>query len=98
MNEHQKDVFNNRAFPVEAEEICCDNCYERIIFHLKDQKGNEYSLGLLSVLEMLEYAAKIGEIPKLPISWCVQIEHSFEIGFDEDATYFDQENLKSRNS
>lgn len=56
MTEHEtKEIFFNRAEAEDAEHICCDNCFEQVVFLLKD-KDHEFSIGLTTVLRCLEFA------------------------------------------
>jgi hypothetical protein len=71
---HEK-IFFNRAEVTEAERIHCDNCFEQVVFMLRD-KEHEFSLGLSTVLECLAFAVVNGDLPKLPGSWCRNAEDS----------------------
>lgn len=63
-----KEIFFNRAEVEKAQQISCDNCFENVVFLLKDNQ-HEFSMGLSSVLECLAFAIKNGDLPKLPLSW-----------------------------
>ena len=89
MNESaNKEIFFNRADVERAEKMCCDNCFEQVVFLLKD-KDHEFSMGLTTVLECLEFAIKNGNLPKLPMSWCSDVGSSFDLAFDDDVSYYD---------
>lgn len=63
-----KDVFFNRAEVKNAERTNCENCFEPLVFLLKD-KDHEFSMGLSTVLNCLAFAIENGDLPKLPLSW-----------------------------
>ncbi len=87
-SDNMEEAFENMAEVQGAEDMCCDNCFERMIFLLKD-KDHEFSLGLETVLECLAFAIKTGKLPKLPSSWMREIRsiYSSEFAFDEDLCY-----------
>lgn len=84
-----KEIFFNRAEIENAESMLCDNCFERVIFRLKDN-DHEFSLGLITILECLEFAIKNGDLPKLPRSWCADTGDAYNIEFDDDISYYDE--------
>lgn len=94
-NNH-KEIFFNRAEALAAENISCENCFEAVVFLLKD-KDHEFSMGLTTVLQCLEFAVKSGSLPKLPVSWLSDVEGAFGIQFDDDISYYDSDRLKERN-
>lgn len=96
-NTDYMEIFFNRAEAVSAENICCENCFEEVVFMLRD-KEHEFSLGLTTVLQCLEFAVKIGSLPKLPVSWLSDVEGAFGIQFDDDISYYDSDRLNERNS
>lgn len=91
-----KEIFFNRAQVENAERIHCDNCFEEVVFMLRD-KDHEFSVGLISVLVCLEFAIKTGNLPKLPASWCSDVGAALNIAFDEDVSYYDYETFEKRN-
>lgn len=95
-NNECKEIFFNRAEALEAENISCENCFEETVFLLKD-KEHEFSMGLTTVLQCLEFAIKIGSLPKLPASWTSDVENAFDVQFDDDISYYDAEKFKERN-
>ena len=90
-----KEIFFTRAEIKDAERICCDRCFEQVVFALKD-KDHEFSIGLITVLECLEFAISQGELPKLPRSWCSDVEAALGVSFDEEISYYDYETFKER--
>lgn len=90
-----KEIFFNRAQAEGAERIHCENCFETVVFLMKD-KEHKFSVGLMTVLECLEYAVKSGDLPKLPQSWCSDVEAAFNIAFDEGVSYYDYETFEKR--
>lgn len=90
MNQNEnKEVFFNRAEVKKAEHICCENCFENVIFLLKD-KEHEFSMGLSTVLECLKFAIENGDLPKLPLSW-VNLVYGNNIS---EISYYDEERYK----
>ena len=55
MKTEHNELLNNRVMLDGEEEMVCDNCWETVIFHLKD-KNNEFSMGLSTVMECLIFA------------------------------------------
>jgi hypothetical protein len=94
---NHKEIFFNRADVKKAERIVCDNCFEPIVFFLKDN-DREFSMGLTTVLQCLEFAVKNGDLPKLPDSWLTDVENTYDVRFDRDISYYDYETYKKRNS
>lgn len=89
-NVDKKEIFFNRAEVKEAERIYCDNCFENVVFLLKDN-DHEFSIGLSTVLECLIFAIQQGELPKLPQSWlsCADIVCDTKFSFNEEFCYHD---------
>lgn len=85
-----KKTFFNRAKINNAERIHCENCFEQVVFNLRD-KDHEFSMGLSTVLECLAFAVKNGDLPKLPQSWLsyADIVCETNFSFDEDICYYD---------
>ena len=88
-----KEIFFNRAEIENAEHICCDNCFEQVVFLLKD-KDHEFSMGLNTILDCLAFAIESGDLPKLPLSWVSKVydEHS------PDIAYYDKDNCRKRDT
>lgn len=82
--------FFNRAEVEEAERICCNKCFEPVIFMMRD-KEHEFSIGLTTVLECLAFAIQNGDLPKLPQSWLTDVDSvcGTHYAFDERNCYFD---------
>lgn len=96
MNDEKcKEIFFNRAEVESAERISCEKCFERVVFSLKDNY-HDFSVGLTTVLECLAFAISQGELPKLPRSWCADVEHALNITFGEEISYYDYETFKER--
>ncbi|GHV09415.1 hypothetical protein FACS1894217_13680 [Clostridia bacterium] len=66
---HDK-ILANRAGVYSAEYATCDNCNETVLFAFRDSKGNEFSIGLSTVLDCVAFAIMNGDLPKLPVEWC----------------------------
>lgn len=96
-NLNHKKIFFNRADVQEAERICCDNCFEQVVFLLKDN-DHSFSIGLRTVLECLAFAVKNGELPKLPMSWVndADIVCGTEFSEDKKVCYFNYDNKGKR--
>lgn len=90
-----KEIFFNRTDVLSAEKICCENCFERVVFLLKD-KEHEFSMGLTTVLQCLEFAIRSGALPKLPSSWVGATERFYNVEFDDSTQYSDYEFQKTR--
>jgi len=96
---NHKKIFFNRAKVIKSNRIHCDNCFEQVVFLLRD-KDHEFSLGMKSILECLAFAVnavKNGDLPKLPASWLSDVENAFDIYFDEEISYYDYETFEKRN-
>lgn len=78
MKNEPKDIFFNRAEVENMERILCDKCFERVVFMLRDQNGNEFSLGLRTVLQCLSAAIQNGDLPKLPLSWVSDVNMGYD--------------------
>lgn len=90
LNKKHKEIFFTRAEMENAERICCDNCFEQVIFMMRDRE-HEFSIGLTTVLECLIFAVRNGDLPKLPQSWLSDVDTvcNTAYAFDEDISYFD---------
>lgn len=96
MDENQhKEIFFNRAEVESAERIGCESCFEQVVFSLRDNH-HEFSVGLTTILECLAFAISQGELPKLPRSWCADVEHALNVEFGEEISYYDYETFKER--
>ena len=87
-----KEVFFNRAEVENADQIVCDNCFEEIVFMLRDSYGHEFSLGLTTVLDCLAFAVNGGNLPKLPVSWLSDVDHNYGTGYSENEELFYSDN------
>lgn len=83
-----RSAMDNRAEVKNAERIVCDNCSERLVFHMKDRE-QEFSMGLTTILRCLEPLILNGALPQLPGNWCGQIQQAYHIFYSDDAMYFD---------
>lgn len=90
LNKKHKEIFFTRAEMENAERICCDNCFEQVIFMMRDRE-HEFSIGLTTVLECLIFAVRNGDLPKLPQSWLSDVDTVCHTAYasDEDISYFD---------
>lgn len=95
-NLSHKEIFFNRAEVENSERIHCDNCFEQVVFLLRD-KDHEFSMGLTTVLDCLAFSIKNGDLPKLPESWVSDVENVLNIHLDEEISYYDYETYKKRN-
>lgn len=77
-NINHKEIFFNRAEVEAAEKVCCENCFENVVFLLKD-KNHEFSMGLSEILKCLKFAETEGEIPPIPPSWWLDVDERFHI-------------------
>ena len=80
--ENIQEIFFNRADIKDSEQIVCQDCFERVVFMLRD-KDHEFSIGLSTVLECVMFAIKNGDLPKLPSSWLKDIDYAYDTGFSE---------------
>lgn len=87
-----KEVIFNRAEVEKAEQVVCENCFEHMVFMLKDSHGREFSLGLRTVLECLAFAISEENLPKLPISWLSDVDHNYGTGYSENEDIFYSDN------
>lgn len=92
---HNRILFN-RASVKKAERISCNICQEQVVFSLKDKQNNSFSVGLTTILNCLSFAIEQGELPKLPRSWCSDVEHCLKISFDDEISYYDYSNFEER--
>ncbi len=77
MNQNEnKEIFFNRAEIKNAQHICCENCFENVVFMLKD-KDHEFSMGLSTVLECLRFAQDNGDIPPIDEKWWIDVRKHF---------------------
>lgn len=81
-NEFQEE-YSNEAKVESYEEISCEDCYEQVIFLLKD-KDHEFSVGMHTILECLAFAIENGDLPKLPRSWLRDVDKNYHIGISEN--------------
>ena len=90
-NEEINDDLFNKAKEIsfsEAEKMSCENCFEELIFLLKD-KNHEYSIGIITILECLAFAIENGNLPKLPSKWFYLVDHRYYTDFygNENISY-----------
>ena len=78
---NQKDIFFNRAELEMAERVYCDNCFEHVVFMLRD-KDHEFSMGLITVMQCLAFAIENGDLPKLPQSWLADVDFALNTKFN----------------
>lgn len=71
--DHPEKARENRAVMSNAEQICCENCCEQVIFHMEDTQ-HRFSMGLSTVMECLIFAIQTGNLPKLPMSWLSDVD------------------------
>lgn len=94
MNKNKnKKIFFSRAEVEKAEQICCENCFEQVVFMLKD-KDHEFSMGLSTVLDCLAFAVKNGDLPKLPLSWVNAVYDEYS----SDIAYYDEDYCRKRDN
>lgn len=93
-----KEIFFNRADIEKAEKVACDNCFEHMVFMLRDSQQHEFSVGITTVLECLAFAISTGDLPKLPLSWLDDVDQVYNTAFsdNEDISYYDDETYKER--
>lgn len=87
-----KEMFFNRADVEKAEQVICDNCFEHIVFLLKDSQNREFSLGLRTLLDCLAFAINEGNLPKLPVSWLSDVDHNYGTAYSENEDIFYSDN------
>ena len=62
----------------EAQQIICDNCFENLLFHLRDTV-HDFSISLSDILLCLEFAEKEGFIPKISAEWWTEVKCHYQI-------------------
>ena len=75
---NHENVFFNRAKVENAESINCDNCFESLVFALRDSEGRKFTVGLTTMLECLKFAISQGELPKLPYTWGMKVDSRYD--------------------
>lgn len=98
-NSELKEIFFNRADVEKAENVLCDNCFEHLVFMLRDSQQHEFSVGLSTILQCLASAISMGDLPKLPQSWLQAVDDVYRttFSFDENISYYDPETYEKRN-
>ena len=78
----------NNAIITSAENIICDKCSERLMFHAKDNT-KVFSIGLFTMIECMMCAVKDGLLPAVPYSWLKHIDdiYNTKFAFDEELCY-----------
>lgn len=80
MKKQQHDkIFFNRAEAYDSEKMACANCGERLVFAMRDGHGNEFSVGLTTILQCLKQAEIEEYVPKLPNEWWRNILTVYEV-------------------
>ena len=95
MNTNHQEMNDRRVSLEEAEEMVCNRCDERVIFHLRD-KDHEFTMGLSTVLECLMFAVEQGDLPKLPLSWCTDVDYAYGTGYSDDTRYYYEDSRNER--
>ncbi len=73
------EAFQNRALLAgKTTNSSCDNCFENLIFALKDN-SHEFSIGLLTILECLKFAEDNGAVPTLPYEWWLSLKSRYQM-------------------
>lgn len=95
-NPELKEIFFNRADVEETERVVCDNCFEHMVFMLRDNQQHEFSVGLSTILECLTYAIGTEDLPKLPLSWLDAVDHVYNTAFSDNKniSYYDNECIR----
>lgn len=88
MSKEYTEAMENRAEAMTGERIACENCSERVVFLMKD-KDHEFSIGLTTMLQCLEFAISHGDLPKLPSSWTSAVGRAYDVEFEYDTWYVD---------
>ena len=91
MKTEHNELLNNRVMLDGEEEMVCDNCWETVIFHLKD-KNNEFSMGLSTVMECLIFAIQQGDLPRLPLSWLSDADDVCHTSYSENECNYYHDN------
>ncbi len=93
-SKHQR-VFFNRAFAESAERQICEGCFEPLVFAMRDKHGVLFSVGLTAMLQCLRFAVEKGDLPRLPGSWCGEVDSRYDTGLhDSDGVWYDDGALK----
>jgi len=82
-------LLNNRAEIKDLHKQECNNCEEQLIFALRTNEGQLFSIGINAILECLSSAIQKNEIPKLPLSWLREVEDGLGFDFDLGICYND---------
>ncbi|MBR5087932.1 MAG: hypothetical protein IK093_00740 [Ruminiclostridium sp.] len=94
INDHH-EMSVRRVSLEEIEEMVCDGCDEKVIFHLRD-KDHEFTMGLSTVIECLMFAVEQGDVPKLPLSWCSDVDYVYGTGYSEETKYYYEDSSNER--
>jgi hypothetical protein len=57
----------------------CTKCTETCIFELADKNNRHFSVGLITILQCLQFAEEHGELPKLPQKWWITVINRYNI-------------------
>lgn len=76
-NNH-KQALSNKATITAGEKVSCENCSEKLLFHLHDN-FHEFTLGMTTILQCLRFAEDKGAVPKLPSEWWIAAERYYEM-------------------
>ncbi|MDR1703896.1 MAG: hypothetical protein LBS19_04320 [Clostridiales bacterium] len=86
---HQ-EVFFNRAAVKDAQRQICEECFEVVVFALRDSGGTLFSVGLTTMLQCLQFAIENGDLPKLPSSWLREVDSRYDIALqDSESIWYD---------
>jgi hypothetical protein len=68
---NHENILKNRAeFANTANKIDCQECFEPLIFAMKDNE-HDFTIGLITILQCLEVAENTNVIPKIGCEWWV---------------------------
>lgn len=76
MSKNQNTIPEKAELTEDVEHIICDNCFEEYLFRLKDSV-HEFTIGLIDILNCLQFAEEQGAVPELPPEWWIDVKSHF---------------------
>jgi hypothetical protein len=73
----EQEIFENRITDFKCEENDCEECCESVVFALRDNKGNNFSMGVKTMIECLAAAIENNAAPKIPAAWWDRMDRRY---------------------
>ena len=81
-NKLLQDNFNKRAKLIQnSENQICDTCDDTMIFSLATEKGDNFSIGLSTILQCLQIAENEGNIPEINLDWWTTVTNRYKVDY-----------------